>query len=353
MGLLLLHVMNGLLLLLMNNERGMSREIHIISRKTFHAIIESIMNNVIILLGPTCVGKTGLSILIAKALKTEIISADSMLVYKHMDIGTAKPSDEELKTVPHHLIDILSPSQTFSAGQFKERATAIIHSLHARDKIPVITGGTGLYIRSLTKGLFEGPGADDSLRKTLKEEAEIQGSDYLYTKLETIDPEAARRIDKNDVRRLIRALEVSLKSPQGISELRKNSTVPLHYDFIKIGLTRDRNELYPMIEQRVDRMMQSGLLEETKQLLTFSPGKTALQALGYKEIMLFMHGTVDLAEAVRLMKKRTKEYAKRQFTWFKKEPDIHWVDITGVRDSRAIYTMVLNKVEILKDLIYS
>ncbi|KPJ99854.1 MAG: hypothetical protein AMK71_09020 [Nitrospira bacterium SG8_35_4] len=311
------------------------------------------MNTVIIILGPTGVGKTGLSILIAKALQTEIISADSMLVYKHMDIGTAKPSAEELNAVPHHLIDILSPSETFSAGQFRERASDIIHSLHSRDKIPLIVGGTGLYIRSLTQGLFEGPGADDSLREILRAEERKMGSGFLYNKLHALDPEAARKIDKNDQRRLIRALEVSLKSRRGISELRRKSTLPLHYDFIKIGLARDRKELYPMIEQRVDRMLQSGLLDETKRLIAFSPGRTALQALGYKEIMLFMNGTVTLTEAVRLTKKRTKEYAKRQFTWFKKEPDIHWVDITGIRDSRAIYTEVLNKVEILKELIYS
>jgi len=319
----------------------------------FHAIIESIMNKVIIILGPTCVGKTGLSILIAKALHTEIISADSMLVYKHMDIGTAKPSAEELKSVPHHLINVLLPSETFSAGQFKEKATEIIHSLHAGNKIPVIVGGTGLYIRSITQGLFEGPGADDSLRIQLTEEAHQKGSEYLHKKLAEVDPEAAEQIDKNDMRRLVRALEVSLQSPEGISELRRNSTVPLQFDFIKIGLTRDRKELYPMIEERVDSMIQSGLIDETKRLLTLSPGKTAMQALGYKEIMFFMNGTVALAEAIRLIKKRTKEYAKRQFTWFKKEPDIQWVDITGIHDSDAIFAEVLNKVEILKELIYS
>jgi tRNA dimethylallyltransferase len=311
------------------------------------------MNTVIIILGPTCVGKTGLSILLAKALQTEIISADSMLVYKNMDIGTAKPSAEELNTVPHHLIDILSPSETFSAGQFKERASEIIHSLHAGDKIPVIVGGTGLYIRSLTKGLFEGPGADDSLREILKAEEREHGSGHLYKKLTAVDPETARKIDKNDMRRLIRALEVSLKSRKGISELRKKSTLPLNYDFIKIGLTRDRKELYEMIEARVDSMIESGLIDETKRLLTLRPEKTAMQALGYKQLMFSIEGNIDLTEAIRLIKKRTKEYAKRQFTWFKKEPDINWVDITGIRDSKEIYTGVLNKVEILKELIYS
>jgi tRNA dimethylallyltransferase len=311
------------------------------------------MKEVIIILGPTGVGKTGLSILLAQALKTDIISADSMLVYRHMDIGTAKPTAEELEAVPHHLINILSPSDSFSAGQFKEKATDSIESLLAKDKIPIIVGGTGLYIRSLTQGLFEGPGADDVLRKTLQAEAETRGVEYLYKKLKAIDPETSMNIDKNDTRRLVRALEVSLKSKNGISELRKLSTYPLDYDFIKVGLIRDRKELYGMIEERVDRMMEAGLLEEVKRLMTLRPGKTAMQALGYKEIMLSLHGELSLDEAVRLIKKRTKEYAKRQFTWFKKEPDIQWVDITGIRDSREIYTEVMNKVEILKELIYS
>jgi len=311
------------------------------------------MNKVIIILGPTGVGKTGLSIQLAQALKTEIISADSMLVYRHMDIGTAKPSAEELRAVPHHLINILDPSEPFSAGLFKEKAMGIIVSLHARQKIPVIAGGTGLYIRSLTRGLFEGPGADDMLRKTLQEEVLKKGSGHLYEKLEAIDPEAARKIDRNDARRIIRALEVSFTSGKGISELRTESTHPLRYDFIKIGLTRDRKELYPMIEQRVDCMIQSGLLEETRRLIAMQPGNTALQALGYKEILLHLHGEIALDEAIRLVKKRSKEYAKRQFTWFRKEPDIVWIDITGIHDSRRIFNAVVTKVEILKDLIYS
>jgi tRNA dimethylallyltransferase len=241
------------------------------------------MNKVIIILGPTGVGKTGLSILIAKALQTEIISADSMLVYRHMDIGTAKPSAEELHAVPHHLIDILSPSEMFSAGQFKELASEIIHSLHAGVKIPVIVGGTGLYIRSLTKGLFEGPGANDSLRELLNAEERKLGSGHLHKKLTAVDPEAAGKIEKNDVRRLIRALEVSLKSPKGISELRNKSTVPLDYEFIKIGLSRERKELYEMIESRVDSMIQEGLIDETKRLLTLNPGRTALMLTWRKQ----------------------------------------------------------------------
>ncbi len=311
------------------------------------------MNTVIIILGPTGVGKTGLSLILAQKLKTEIISADSMLVYRHMDIGTAKPSSEELKTVPHHLINIVNPDQKFSAGLFREKATEIIRDLHGRNKVPVIAGGTGLYIRSITEGLFQGPGADESLREKLKSEEKKHGTGYLYARLKTTDSEAAGKIEPNDLRRTIRALEVSLKSDRGISESQRLFTEPGTYDFIKVGLSRDRKELYPMIEDRVDAMLKDGLLEETERLLTMNPGRTSLQALGYKEMASYINGIIDFEEAVRLIKKRTKMYAKRQYTWFRKEPDIQWVDITGIMDSDGIYTRVINSVDILKKILYS
>jgi len=311
------------------------------------------MKPVIIILGPTGVGKTGLSILLAKALKTEIISADSMLVYRHMDIGTAKPSPVELGAVPHHLINILEPDEKFSAGLFKEKASEIIKVLHSRNRIPLIVGGTGLYIRSLTSGLFEGPGADESLREELREEEELHGKGHLYERLKSVDPDAAGKIEPNDLRRIVRALEVTLTENKGISEIQKGSTQPLDYNFIKIGLSRDRKELYSIIEGRVDKMMKDGLLDETRRLFTMNRGRTAMQALGYKEMAQFLEGTVDLNEAVRLTKKRTKMYAKRQYTWFRKEPDIHWIDITGITEAENIFDKVISDIEIIKKLIYS
>ena len=308
---------------------------------------------VIIILGPTGVGKTGLSLLLAEALKTEIISADSMLVYRHMNIGTAKPSAEELAEVPHHLINILEPDETFSAGLFKEKASEIIKILHGKNKIPLIVGGTGLYIRSLTGGLFEGPDADESLRGKFMDEEKQYGKGHLYNKLKYLDSDAAGKIAPNDLRRIVRALEVSLKAEKGISEVQKGSTQPLEYNFIKIGLSRDRKELYSLIEGRVDKMIEDGLPEETRRLLKMNPGRTAMQALGYKEMALFLDGSVDLSEAVRLIKKRTKMYAKRQYTWFRKEPDIHWIDITGITETRKIFEKAIHDVEILKKLIYS
>jgi tRNA dimethylallyltransferase len=311
------------------------------------------MNRVIILLGPTCVGKTGVSILLARALKTEIISADSMLVYRHMDIGTAKPSKRELKAVRHHLIDILDPSEKFSAGLFREKAIAIIDKLHKANKIPLIAGGTGLYIRSLTKGLFDGPAADEQIRMQLIDEEKRHGPGHLYSKLKKIDPEAAAQIKPADLRRTIRALEVSIKTKRGISEIRRERTIAASYEFIKIGLTRDRKELYEMIERRVDQMMEQGLLDETRKLLEMNPANTAMQALGYKEMKLYIEGAISLDEAVHKIKKRTKMFAKRQFTWFKKEPGIYWVDITGMMDHNEIMTKIADEVAILKELIYS
>ena len=303
---------------------------------------------VIIVLGPTGVGKTGFSLLLAKALKTEIISADSMLVYRHMDIGTAKPSEDELKAVPHHLIDILEPDEIFSAGLFREKAMEVIDDLHSKSIIPVIVGGTGLYIRSLTKGLFDGPAADWSFREKLLEEESRMGKGHLYRKLSAIDPDAAEKIDPNDIRRTVRSLEILVKEKKEISKCRQLSTEPSNYHFIKIGLSRERKELYRIIEERVDRMMKDSLLEETEKILKLRPNRTALQALGYKEIALYLNGDIDLDEAVRLTKKRTKMFAKRQFTWFKKEPDINWVDITGIMDSDKIFAKVINDVKILE-----
>jgi tRNA dimethylallyltransferase len=308
------------------------------------------MNKVVIILGPTGVGKTGFSLLLAKRLKTEIISADSMLVYTHMDIGTAKPSREELASVPHHLINILSPKESFSAGLFKEMASLIIDELHGRNKVPLIVGGTGLYIRTLTKGLFEGPSADLSLREELTKQEEKHGPGYLYNMLVNVDPETAGNIEPNDRRRIIRALEVSLKEKKKVSHIRSSSTKPLHYDFIKIGLTRDRKELYGIIEKRVDTMMEKGLLKEVELLFEMNPGKTAMQAIGYKELGLYLNGEVDMTETMRLIKKRTKMYAKRQYTWFNREPDINWGDISGIDEAEEVYDKVMNDVAILKKL---
>lgn len=298
-----------------------------------------IMNKVIILLGPTGVGKTGVSILLAKAMHTEIISADSMQIYRHMDIGTAKPTKKEMSIVRHHMIDIVEPSETFSTGKYIEQVVPIIERLHREGKIPIIAGGTGLYLKAMTRGIFSGPSADWTLREELLGKEKLdRGS--LFTSLRSLDPDTASRVMPSDTRRIIRALEVRLKTKTGISELQKNFTRPLPYEFVRIGLTMERKELYGLIEKRVDAMLGRGLLEEVRDLLLMNPGRTALQAIGYKELLSFLSGDIPMDEAVRLIKKRSKAYAKRQFTWFRREEGIHWLDVSGLLSSEKVHEAI-------------
>ena len=308
------------------------------------------MNTVLILLGPTGVGKTHVSLLLAKALNTEIISADSMQVYRHMDIGTAKPTPEERALIKHHMIDIIDPWVPFSTGKYIEAVMPIIDKLIKKGKMPIVVGGTGLYIKAMTRGIFSGPSADWSLRKELLTlEEEERGS--LYSYLSTIDPEAVQKITPHDTRRIIRAIEVSLKSKSPVSEIQKRFTKPLPYKFLKIGLSRDRSDLYKIIEKRVDAMLTHGLVEEVKKVTeVVRTAEThsrsipiplpSMQAIGYKELILYLSGETSLEEAVRLIKKGSKRYAKRQFTWFRKEEKIHWVDITGIYDSNEAFSRV-------------
>lgn len=308
-----------------------------------HAFIESSRDvdgiPVIIILGPTGVGKTWASILLAQSIGTEIISADSMQIYRHMDIGTAKPSLEETGKVRHHMIDVVEPSESFSAGRYMEMVKPIIDELHRRGKVPIIVGGTGLYIRAMTKGLFSGPSADWGLRdELLSMDKEAPGS--LLDLLRRVDSDAAARIMPGDMRRVIRALEVYLRAKKGISELQYSLTAPLPYRFIKIGLTKKRDELYRSIERRVDKMISRGLVGEAGRLHGMPLGKTSQQAIGYKEIAGYLEGALSLDEAVRLIKKRTKNYAKRQFTWFRKEPDVTWLDVTGIASPVEVFRAI-------------
>ncbi len=316
------------------------------------------MNKVIILLGPTCAGKTEVSISIAKTLNTEIISSDSMQIYRFMDIGTAKPDKNQLSEVKHHMIDIVNPWETFSAGKYIKTVVPIIENLHSKNKIPVIVGGTGLYIKAMTRGIFSGPSADWTVREALLEMEKKQDG-ILYDYLKKLDPEAASKITSNDLRRIIRAIEVFLKSNVKMSEIQKRMTHPLPYEFIKIGLTRERKELYRLIEKRVDNMIESGLVEEVKKVnsliekhLSSSisydralPPCPSLQALGYKEIIMYLNGNISFDEAISLIKRNTKRYAKRQFTWFKKEEDISWINITGINDIKLISDIVIDTIK--------
>lgn len=311
------------------------------------------MKKVMILLGPTGIGKTSASILLARHLNTEIISSDSMQIYKYMDIGTAKPTKEERESVRHHMIDIVEPWESYSTGKYIKDVHPIIENLLGKGKIPIIVGGTGLYIRAMTRGIFTGPSADWDLRSELLQKEDSERG-FLYEHLKSLDPIAASKIMPTDTRRVIRALEVCLKSDKTMSELHRALTKPLPYKFIKIGITRDRKELYKMIEQRVDKMIEEGLVEEVKQVLelihhSITPllrysQLSSMQAIGYKEIAMHLHGEISLEGAINLVKKRSRNYAKRQFTWFKKEDGIQWVDVTGIYDGNEIFQKLIKYI---------
>jgi len=302
------------------------------------------MNKVIILLGPTGVGKTAVSLLLAERMGTEIISADSMQIYRHMDIGTAKPSHEERARVNHHMIDIVESWESFSAGKYIAAVVPIIERLFLEGKIPVIVGGTGLYIKAMTRGIFSGPSADWSLREELlSREYEKPGALYEY--LKEIDAEAAEKITPKDTRRIVRALEVCLSGAVKMSEMQKRFTRPLPYEFVKIGLLRERKELYSLIEKRVDAMVACGLENEVRTVSALAEGMQtsplpSMQAIGYKEIMLYLRGEISLEDAISLIKQGSKRYAKRQFTWFRKEEGISWIDITGEYEDSEIFDHV-------------
>jgi len=304
-----------------------------------------IENKVIIILGPTGVGKTEVSILIAKSLKTEIISADSMQIYKGMDIGTAKPTKTQLSQVKHHMISSVEPSELYSVGRYIQEVKQVINKLHKEGKIPIIVGGTGLYIKAMTKGLFIAPKADLELRKKLKE-LEQKKPGILYKKLKKLDPEKSKELFPTDLKRIIRSLEVIINTKKPISLLQKNYTLALPYQFIKIGLKRKRLELYKIIEDRVEKMFQQGLVNEVKTLLKKNPSEVCLQAIGYKEVIKYLKGEISLEETKKIIKQATKRYAKRQFTWFKKEDNVQWVDITGIYNPKDIFDKLIKETDL-------
>ena len=284
----------------------------------------------VIVLGPTAVGKSECAIELARQFDMEIINADSMQVYREMDIGSAKPSPAQRTLVTHHLIDIKNPDEVFSAAQFRKEALSCIESLHRKGKKPLVVGGTGLYIRALTRGLFPAPPADHILRKKLREQEKNKGKWYLHQELTKIDPAAASRIHPNDTFRIIRALEVFHLTGKSISEQHQEHQFrESYFDVLKLGLMRDRKELYNRIEKRVDLMVNSGLVEEVKTVLAkgYPPTIKPFQSLGYKQILGFLQGETDMDEAVRLIKRNTKRYAKRQITWFKKDIEIQWLTL--------------------------
>lgn len=287
----------------------------------------------VVILGPTAVGKTQYGIALAKQINGEIISGDSMQVYRHMDIGTAKASAEQQAEVPHHLIDIKQPDESFSAAEFQQRASELILHITARGRIPIIVGGTGLYIESLCYQFdFKPVGRDEVYRQQLERLADEAGNEALLARLQEVDPLSASRIHPHDRRRLIRALEVFHLTGTPISSELREEEKRSPYRLCLFGLTMDRSILYKRIEERIDLMIENGLITEVEQLLAqgFGDQLQAMQAIGYKEIIGYIRGDYDREEAIRLLKRNTRRFAKRQLSWFRKMKDIHWLDVSDM-----------------------
>ena len=284
----------------------------------------------IILAGPTAVGKTALSIRLAREVNAEIISADSMQVYRHMDIGSAKIRPEETKGVPHHLVDVLEPWEDFNVVRFQQMAKAAAEQIWTRGKIPLVVGGTGFYIQALLYDIdFTENDADTSYREELERLAKEKGGDYLHGLLEDADPQAAGDIHPNNIKRMIRALEFHRQTGGKISEHNaKEREKESPYNYAYFVLTDERSRLYERIDCRVDQMMEEGLLEEVRLLREqgVQRSSTAMQGLGYKELCAYLEGECTLEEAVRVIKRDTRHFAKRQLTWFKREKDVIWAD---------------------------
>ncbi|MBI4714911.1 MAG: tRNA (adenosine(37)-N6)-dimethylallyltransferase MiaA [Nitrospirae bacterium] len=291
-----------------------------------------------VLVGPTAVGKTRLALRIAREAGAEIISADSRQVYRGMDIGTAKPDPVQRGSVPHHLIDVVDPDGPFDAGIFRKLALEAIEAIHRRGKIPLVAGGTGLYVRVLTEGLCEAPKADPGLRLSLLRRETEEGEGTLYAELVRVDPDSARRIHPRDQIRIVRALEVFILAGTPLSRLQREGTGErLPFSVGVVGLTLDREVLYRRIEERVDAMVAQGLEGEVRGLLErgYDKDLPSMMGLGYKQWVGFLRGQYDREEAIRLLKRDTRRYAKRQGTWFRRDPGIHWVSADPDGESTA------------------
>ena len=285
--------------------------------------------NILCVVGPTASGKTAFAIDLAKKYPAEIVSCDSMQIYRHMNIGTAKPTKEEMQGIPHHMLDVVDPTENYSVAEFVKDATACIDDILRRGKLPILCGGTGLYVDSILNGLtFSDAAQDLEYRQTLKEIAVQEGAEVLHQMLKKADPEAAEAIHPNNVKRVIRTLEIIKTSGLTKAEFDRSAKGECAYDATIYGMQMEREKLYQRIDARVDKMMEDGLLEEVKQLLFMGIPETAtaMQAIGYKELIAHLQGKIDLNEAVETVKRESRRYAKRQMTWFRRNPAIQWLD---------------------------
>ncbi len=303
----------------------------------------------IILTGPTSVGKTALSIALAKAVEGEIISADSMQVYKYMDIGTAKITPPDMQGVPHYLIDELEPDEEFNVVRFQHLTKQYMEQIYDNNRIPILIGGTGFYIQAVLNDIdFTENETDTSYRKELEHLLDLKGADYLHKLLLEIDPDSAKAIHPNNSKKVIRALEFAKLTGDKISEhnneQRKKESP---YNFCYFVLNKDRAKLYETINHRVDRMLEQGLIDEVKALYAkgYNRELVSMQGLGYKEILAYLEGESTLEEAIELLKRNTRHFAKRQLTWFKREKDVIWVDKDTFSDDETILAYLLARLK--------
>ncbi|MFC1808630.1 tRNA (adenosine(37)-N6)-dimethylallyltransferase MiaA [Candidatus Omnitrophota bacterium] len=305
------------------------------------------MKHVIFIVGPTASGKTEISLHVAKQLCGDIISSDSMQIYKDLTIGTAKVNYAAYPEIPHHMIDIIPPAEEFSVYQFRESALACIKQIHDKGGLPFIVGGSGLYIKALTDGIADHPGCDNNIRDRLHCEIKDKGISVVYKRLVELDPGAAEGINENDIRRIVRALEIYEQSGMTPSEWKKKtiSLDTLGYKFLLVGIMRDRNELYARVNERVDAMMQAGLLEEVKNLNGKHLSKTTRQAVGYKELLAHLQGEISLQDAISLIKQNTRHLVKKQLTWFRKEGRIAWFTIGQNSNEEMVSAELVNHIK--------
>ncbi|HQI41903.1 MAG TPA: tRNA (adenosine(37)-N6)-dimethylallyltransferase MiaA [Ignavibacteriaceae bacterium] len=304
------------------------------------------MENVIVIVGPTGSGKTKLSLMLAELLNSEIISADSRQIFKFLDIGTAKPTKEELKKVKHHLIDKINPDQDYNASKFAADAEQIIKQIFEQKKIPIVVGGSGLYIKALIDGIAESADTNSELREELLTLRKKMGNEYLYNELKKVDKVSAEKMLPQNWKRVIRALEVYKLTGKPIWMHYQNQQIEREFSFKQIGLNWKRGELYKNIENRVDKMIEDGFIDEVKSILKmgYSRNINALNTVGYKEIIEYLDNRISLDRAIELIKRNTRRYAKRQMTWFNADKRIEWFNINNEDDFKNLAEKIAKEI---------